>query len=99
MEARDALEAQASSGLSMAEFAVREGLKVERLLRWRRELGATTIVASPPFVELRRSAEIWSRVVFQRGVERPFAVDDQAAATSISPLLNFTPSMTFAMSA
>jgi transposase-like protein len=39
-DAKDALDAQAQSGLSPSAFAIREGLDVQRLFRWRRRLGA-----------------------------------------------------------
>jgi hypothetical protein len=39
-DAKDALAAQAQSGLPLATFASREGLDAQRLFRWRRRLGA-----------------------------------------------------------
>jgi hypothetical protein len=39
-EAKEALSAHAQSGLPLATFASREGLDAQRLLRWRRRLGA-----------------------------------------------------------
>jgi len=69
VEARDALAAQAASGLSMAAFAAREGLKVERLKRWRRELGDVGAVAAAPtaFVEVRRRSPEPVAVVLRSG--------------------------------
>jgi len=55
-DARQVLAAQAASGLSMRAFAAREGLKIERLERWRRDLAAVveSAAAQPAFVEMRR---------------------------------------------
>jgi transposase-like protein len=44
VEAREALEALARSGESLAAFAVREGLSPERLYRWRAKLSRTAFV-------------------------------------------------------
>jgi transposase len=57
-EARAALAALAASGLSIREFASREGLDTQRLYTWRRKLGRSVAVATmptpppPAFVEL-----------------------------------------------
>jgi hypothetical protein len=50
VEARAALAAQASSGLSESAFAAREGLDSQRLRAWRRRLSAE--VQRPAFVEI-----------------------------------------------
>src|SRR3954463_2030639 len=56
-EAREAIAAQAASELSVREFAMREGLEVQRLYRWRRRLG-TEEVGRPAFIEVQpRRAE------------------------------------------
>lgn len=63
-EARAALSALASSGMSVSAFAQREGLDEERLYRWRRRFAregkAGTRAARPPaapaLIELRPSA-------------------------------------------
>jgi transposase-like protein len=60
-EARAALDAAAASGLSVSEFAEREGLVAERLYRWQRrfagepetEARAPTPPAAPAIIELR----------------------------------------------
>ena len=41
-DARAALEAEATSGLSPSEFAEREGIRPGRLARWRKRLGFGT---------------------------------------------------------
>lgn len=51
-QAHAALDAQARSGLSLREFARREGLDVQRLDRWRRRLKAATGQTRPTFVEV-----------------------------------------------
>lgn len=61
-DARSALAALARSGLSLDEFADREGLQVQRLHRWRRRLaddGRRPVpVAAPELIEIRpRRAE------------------------------------------
>lgn len=49
-DAREALEAQAQSGLSPARFAAQEGIEAQRLYWWSRRLGAVKHRAE--FVEL-----------------------------------------------
>jgi hypothetical protein len=49
-EAHAALDAVAASGLSLARFAAREGLDVQRFRFWQKRLGSAR---TPPFVELR----------------------------------------------
>lgn len=55
-DARSALAAQSASGLSMAAFAAREGVSVQRLHRWRRHLEAqhqNEHLTRAAFVEVR----------------------------------------------
>ncbi len=56
-DARAALAALATSGLTLSAFARRDGLHVERLRRWRLRLAATergqVAVAPPEVIELR----------------------------------------------
>jgi len=65
LEARAALAALASSGLSQSAFASREGLDPQRLRLWRRKLGE---VGAPRFVELRARATECVEVVMRSGV-------------------------------
>ena len=51
-EARDVIEEWRDSGLSMAEFSRRFGVRVERIRRWRRRLEAESTAAGPRFVRL-----------------------------------------------
>jgi transposase-like protein len=52
-EAREALSALATSGLSVSAFAARAGLDIQRLYHWRRRLKESREVVEPPtFVEL-----------------------------------------------
>jgi len=53
-DARAALSALSASGLSAREFAVKEGLDVQRLHRWRRRLAepCEATEAAPTFVEV-----------------------------------------------
>jgi len=49
----------ASSGLSIAEFAEKTGLDVNRVYRWRRRIGSSASVAlakRPAFIEVKRPA-------------------------------------------
>jgi len=69
-EARAALSALEGSGLSVAAFAVRQGVRPERLYRWRRQLATgrfTAERASPAFVELRPGAGEHIEVVLRSG--------------------------------
>ena len=54
-EARAALADQQASGLSVIQFAEREGLQAQRLYLWRRRLAHEGFdeIAAPPFVEVR----------------------------------------------
>jgi transposase-like protein len=54
-EAREALSALATSGLSVSVFAARAGLDIQRLYHWRRRLKesrAREVIGAPTFVEL-----------------------------------------------
>ncbi len=70
-EARDAIAALESSGLSTAEFARREGLEVNRLYRWQRqlteELGGATALPAPAVVEIRPRRAEPVEIVFGSG--------------------------------
>jgi hypothetical protein len=69
-DARAALTALANSGLSPSAFAIREGLDVQRLQRWRGRLGAmatTDTVAAPAFVELRSVGAESVEIVLRSG--------------------------------
>lgn len=58
-DARAALDAAASTGLSVSEFAKREGLVAERLSRWqRRLLGNRRPSRVPRLRRRRRSNEV-----------------------------------------
>jgi transposase-like protein len=94
-EAREALAAHAVSGLSMAAFAIREGLDVQRLLRWRRALGGGKDVttATPAFVELRPRAPEPVEIVLRSGrVLRVSETIDIAALVRLVAALEGTPS-------
>jgi hypothetical protein len=58
-EARSVLAALAASGLSLPEFAMRKGLKPQRLRRWQRRLGrdvrhpGAPAPTTPAVIELR----------------------------------------------
>ena len=88
-DARSALTAFAASGLSLDEFARREGLQVQRLHRWRRRLAtqdrrATAVrpapVVAPELIELRpRRAELVEIVLASGRVLRGAETIDVAA--------------------
>ena len=56
----------AASGLSIREFAVRANLNVQRLYRWRAQLG-TSPEPGPAFVEIRPPAQARIEVVLRSG--------------------------------
>lgn len=69
-QASRTLEKHASSGLSVAEFAAREGLDAKRLYRWRERLGAAGLVsaaAAPTFVEVKAARQTRVEVVLRSG--------------------------------
>jgi transposase-like protein len=65
-DARAVFVEQVASGLSLSEFARREGIDPGRLYRWRRELGETlkrpTVPAPPAVIELRAAPRSPERV-------------------------------------
>lgn len=67
-DARAALAAWDASGMSMAAFAQHEGLDVQRLYRWRRQLAHVPIASrTAEFVELRPRAVEHVEVVLRSG--------------------------------
>ena len=66
--ARAALVEQGASGLSLSEFARREGIDADRLYRWRRQLGEkrvprkAVVASQPPVIELRSRPRADERV-------------------------------------
>ena len=69
-QASRALEKHASSGLSVAEFAARDGLDVKRLYRWRERLGTAGLVkaaVAPTFVEVKATRQARVEVVLRTG--------------------------------
>jgi transposase-like protein len=60
-EARTVVAACDSSGLSVKKFAAREGLKPERVSRWKQALRTVKPSPTPPFVELRQTSARSSR--------------------------------------
>jgi transposase-like protein len=65
-EAREALTAQADSGLSVSAFAAAAGLDPQRLYLWRRRFAAEAD-AGPAFVELRGHTGECIEVVLRSG--------------------------------
>ena len=63
-EARAALTALATSGMSLAGFARREGVGAHRLYEWRRRLESAE---KPSFVEVQRAAPERLEVVLRSG--------------------------------
>jgi len=51
-EARAVMAAFEASGLSVEKFAEREGLKPERVIRWKRKLELGKRLTAPKFIEL-----------------------------------------------
>ena len=68
-QASRTLAKQASSGLSVAEFAAREGLDAKRLYSWRGRLGAGLVraAAAPTFVEVKAARQARVEVVLRTG--------------------------------
>jgi transposase-like protein len=99
-DARTALDAAAASGLSVGEFAKREGLVAERLYRWQRrfarepktEARAPTPPAAPAIIELRptmqREAAGSVEIVLVSGVVLRVAetIDPDAVARLVAAL-------------
>lgn len=69
VEARAALAALKSSGLSARAFARREGLDAQRLRAWARRLEVpNAVAASPTFIEVARRTVETIEVVLPSGV-------------------------------
>ncbi len=69
-QASRTLEKHSSSGLSVAEFAAREGLDAKRLYRWRERLGAAgsaSVASSTTFVEVKAARQARVEVVLPTG--------------------------------
>jgi len=68
-QASRTLRKQAVSGLSIVEFAAREGLEPKRLYRWRERLGAGTVstAPAPTFVEVKAARQVRVEVVLRTG--------------------------------
>jgi hypothetical protein len=80
------LTALRASGLSARAFAEREGLEVQRLLRWRRVLGAEdAAVAAPGFVEVEHGRGELVEVVVRSG--RVLRVPASIPATDLRRLV------------
>jgi len=81
-DARAALSALSASGLSPGAFAAREGLDVQRLYRWRRQLAATSEAAevAPTFVEVlaQRAGVVEVLLCSGRVLRVPETIDAQA---------------------
>ena len=67
-EAEGLLAELESSGLSVSEFAEREGLDAQRLYRWRAQLATTGAARGPAFVEVKAAAATGLEVVLRSGV-------------------------------
>ena len=67
-EARAALAALASSGLSQSAFAAREGFDTQRLRVWRRKLGVAVAAPRPSFVEVEPRVAERVEVILPSGV-------------------------------
>jgi len=86
-DARAVFVELAASGLSLSEFARREGIEEGRLYRWRRIVAETaprntSPPPSPPVIELRSSTRVAERVeiVLPSGVTLRVAETIDAAA-------------------
>jgi transposase-like protein len=70
-DAREALAEQRASGLSIVEFAEKEGFHPERLFRWDRQLSAPApkdaSQSGPQFVEIHRVAAEPVEIVLRSG--------------------------------
>lgn len=92
-DARAVLVEQEASGLSLSDFARREGIDADRLYRWRRVLAQaagreTTAVVQPAVIELRAGPRSPERVevVLASGVTLRVAetIDPSALARLIA---------------
>jgi hypothetical protein len=61
-DARCALARQAASGLSVWEFARREGVDPQKLYWWRQRLLPRPVTAQPAFVEISAPAPVEQRI-------------------------------------
>ena len=91
-DARAAMVEQAASGLSLSDFARREGIAPGRLYRWRRELGEmsggrVSASAPPAVIELRaaRPSEDRVEIVLPSGVT--LRVTEAIAPAALARLL------------
>lgn len=89
-EARAALDAHSQSGLSVAEFADREGLDAQRLYSWRRRLSPAPTTA-PRFIEVKgiaAAADARFEIELRSGyiVRVPSAFDSDALRRLIAAL-------------
>lgn len=66
-DARAVLKHLDASGLSVGEFAGQHALDVQRLYRWRAELGNAVPGAAPPFVEIKPTASQAIEVALRSG--------------------------------
>ena len=78
-EAQAVLHSLAASGMSVREFAAQTNLNVQRLYRWRAQLGSSA-GQGPAFVEIRPSAHASIEVVLRSGhvLRVPDAFDEEA---------------------
>ena len=69
IEAQAALRALSGSGLSLTEFARREGLDHQRLRAWRQKLGSGALApTNPAFIEISRRPSERVEVLLPSGV-------------------------------
>lgn len=69
MEAREAIAAQRSSGLSTSAFALREGLDPNRLRKWMKKLERSTgLTTAATFIEVARVASGPIEIMMPSGV-------------------------------
>jgi hypothetical protein len=84
-EARTALAAVEASGLSLARFAAREGLDVQRFRFWQKRLGSAK---TPSFVEVRPREPERVELVLRSGRTLRFAssIDHEELAELVRTL-------------
>jgi len=95
----EALAAQATSGLSVAEFAGRIGVSVPTLYMWRRRLGPSqarelpaklvelTVTRTPPMADAASAGAMVVRLCTgRRSVDVPVGFDDNALRRLIATL-------------
>lgn len=92
-DARAALVKHAASGLSLSEFALREGIDADRLYRWRRQLGEKTAPAKaavpshPAVIELRSGPRSDERVEIVLAVGVTLRVAETIDPTALARLV------------